>query len=307
MPRISIVIASRNSGSSLLQCLQALASVSENGAEVIVVDNSAEVAEVLPQSLRKMKLIRAGKEKLIPQLWEIGIQHASGDIVALTTAHFVPENDWVHQILRAHEGPHAGIGGAIENEPHAGIVSRAIYFCRYSAYMLPFTAGSVKDFAADNASYKRAALDKYETARSRGFWEAAIHAQMVKDGLELSLDPRIVVRHHQSFSFLGFMRQRFLHGRQYGADRAKDFSMLRRLAHIVSSPLIPAIFLWRITRRVMTRKRSWGEYLPALPVMMLFLLSWAAGELLGYLSIPVAFPDKHEDTKAQRNASNVSC
>ena len=291
MSKVSIVVASHRAGlgTNVLRCLKALEGISETKTtEVIVVDNSRDgTSETIAQRFPQIRLIRAPKQKLIPHLWELGIRQASGDIVAITTGDFVPEKDWVEQILKAHEGTHySGIGGAIENEPGSGIVSRAIYFCRYSAYMLPLEKSRVKDFAADNASYKRSVLQRYGAMRRHGFWESAIHAQMTRDGLELLLTPNIVVCHHKSFSFLGFMKQRFLHGRRYGADRAKDFSTIRRQLYILVSPLIPIVFLWRITRQVIAKKRNIAEYLSAVPVMFLFLLGWSAGELIGYLSTP---------------------
>jgi glycosyltransferase involved in cell wall biosynthesis len=289
MTKISIVVASHSAGENIFKCLHVLEDVSKNGgAQVIVVDNAGgRIAEAIAEKYPQIRLIHAPKEKLIPHLWEIGIRQAAGDIVATTTGDFVPQSDWVEQILKAHEGPYAGIGGAIENEIEGGAVCRAIHYCRYSAYMLPVKRARVNDFAADNASYKRSALEKYEAARRDGFWESPIHAQMIRDGLELLLTPAIVVRHQKSFSFPGFMKQRFLHGRQYGADRARNFSMIRRQLYIFMSPLIPVIFLWRITRRIITKKRSLAEFLSALPVLVMFLLSWSAGELVGYLSTPV--------------------
>jgi glycosyltransferase involved in cell wall biosynthesis len=288
-PRLSILVASHNGRDNIGLCLSALQGVLKSGdAEIIVVDNSSDgSSEIVARQFAGVKLVQASKDKFIPQLWEIGIQQARCEIVATTTAHFVPEKDWVPQILKAHENAYAGIGGAIENEAGGGLVSRAIYFCRYSAYMLPFEERRVNDFAADNASYKREVLDKYEAARRNGFWEAAIHGQMVADGHELSLNPGIVVRHHKSFSFAGFMEQRFFHGRQYGTDRAKQFSTIRRAAYAVMSPLIPFIYLSRMTRRVMARRKNIALYLSALPVITAFLISWSAGELLGYLSVPV--------------------
>ena len=150
--------------------------------------------------------------------------------------------------------------------------------------MLPLNEKRVKDFAADNASYKRSILERYQVVRNHGFWESAVHSEMIRDGLELLWTPSIVVRHQKSFSFLGFMEQRFFHGRQYGADRSKYFSTIRRLFYIFASPLIPFILLGRITQRVITKRKNLATYASALPIIFFFLVSWSAGELIGYLS-----------------------
>ena len=113
----------------------------------------------------------------------------SGAIIATTTSHFIPRPDWIEQILVAHESPHAGIGGAIENERSSGLVEWAVYFCRYSAFMLPFAERVTPEIAADNASYKRTALTQWLQSGLDGFWEPLVHAGFRKRGLTLSLNP----------------------------------------------------------------------------------------------------------------------
>jgi len=60
-------------------------------------------------------------------------------------------------------------------------------------------------------------------------------------------------------------------------------SGIRRLMMVLLSPLIPLIYLYRITRRVVEKKRNIGKFLLAFPILVLFLLSWSAGEFSGYL------------------------
>jgi glycosyltransferase involved in cell wall biosynthesis len=286
-PRISVVVASHNAGRNIADCLKAINSSSvHRDTEIIVVDNSKDGTDaIIQQQFPSVKLVRCCQGKLIPELWEIGILCSRGDIVALTSAHCVPAKNWVDEILLAHQDPYAGIGGAIENDSRGGWVSWAIYFCRYSSYMLPFSARAVYDFAADNASYKRSALDDCRTARRQGFWETFIHAEMTKAGAKLLLNPAIVVYHHQSFSFAGFMRQRFRHGRRFGSERVRYLSFSRRMALVAMSPFIPALLFGRITRRVITRKRHFARYFFVTPILALFLLSWSVGELTGYVWI----------------------
>jgi len=283
-PKISIVVASHNAYSNIARCLEAIeASASRREAEVIVVEGSNDrTQEIIDRQFPNVKLVHSGKGKLIPHLWEAGINCSQGDVVVLTTAHFIPAKNWIDQILLAHEGPYAGIGGAIENDPQGGLVSWAIYFCRYSPYILPFIAHDVNDFAADNGSYKREALDACRPARRNGFWEAFIHGDLRRTGARLLLSPDIVVYHGQSFTILEFICQRFRHGRQFGSERAQSISVRRRVALLLMSPLIPVVLLSRITRRVMIRKRLLGKYVLALPLLISFLLSWSLGELTGY-------------------------
>ena len=286
MTKISVVIASSNARRSIVECLDAVrATCASHDAEVIVVDNSSDgTADCVAERGPQLTLVRAPELKLIPQLWEAGIRLARGEVIAITTAHFIPEPNWVERILESHREPYAGIGGAIENKADGGAVSWAIYFCRYSAYMLPLQQTRVEDFAADNASYKAAALHAYRVMRENGFWEAEIHARMRADGMELLLTPRVLVWHRKSFSFRAFAVQRFVHGRLYGAQRASRWSPAQRVLRIGASPLIPLVLLGRIASRLMKRRRHAASFLKALPALSAFLLSWTAGELMGYLA-----------------------
>jgi hypothetical protein len=250
----------------------------------VVVDNSVdETANIIQSEFPAARFIAADRAKLIPELWGIGISESKGDYLALTTSHFVPSPTWTLEILKAHEGPHAGIGGAIENDLHAGVVSWAVYFCRYSPYMLPFPEVEVKDFAADNASYKRRDLERVKDSMADGFWETFVHGEMVKEGMTLAKVPEIVVYHQRSFSFSGFMSQRLWHGRQFGSTRAGRISGAKRCALILLSPLIPVLYLLRITSRVFAKRRNILRFLMSMPILSLFLLSWSVGELSGYL------------------------
>ncbi len=286
-PKLSVVVGSQNACLSVRECLNALVDQCPGReVEIIVVDNSTDgTAEAVVKDYPHIKLIRTSEDKLVPELWEIGINHSAGDIVAITTSHFVPEKNWIAEILKAHETASSvgGIGGAIENDKMADSVSWAIYFCRYSSYMLPFKEETVKDFAGDNASYKRTAIERCRHARRDGFWELFVHEEMRKQGFELSVTPTIVAYHQKSFTLAGFINQRFWHGKQFGSERALNVSGTKRAFYILLSPLLPVVLLSRITRRVLTKGRHIKEYLLSLPILLLFLLSWSAGELTGYL------------------------
>ncbi len=284
-PKLSIVLASQNARNSVADCLQTLENQGKSvDTEIIVVDNSTDdTAEIIGREFPNVKLINAAKEKLIPELWGIGIEKSAGEYVALTTTHFVPSDDWIAETLLANEADYAGIGGAIENDATAGIVSWAVYFCRYSPYMLPFDKAEVEDFAADNASYKRRDLELVKEAMSDGFWENFVHQKMRKADMKLLKTPRIVVYHRDSFTFWGFMNQRLQHGRQFGNTRAAQMPLATHLVYAALSPVIPFLYLYRIIGRVFAKKRNIGKLVLALPVLILFLLSWSAGEFSGYL------------------------
>jgi len=290
-PKLSVVVGSHNARSTIVDCLSAIQDQlnrqrGDKEVEVIVVDNSTDAtAEIVGRRFPSLKLVSAPDCTFIPELWEVGISQSTGDIIAITTAHCVPTSNWIEEILKAHQSPSAGVGGAIENDESADLVQWAIYFLRYSPFMLPFPEETIREIAGDNASYKRRALDLCRDARRNGFWEPAVHRELRKNGLELMRTPAIVVCHKKSFSFAAFMNQRFWHGRQFGSARAATLPKGRRLFYVLASPLIPILFLARIARQIAYKRRNFDKFILCLPILMLFLLSWSFGELSGYLWI----------------------
>jgi glycosyltransferase involved in cell wall biosynthesis len=282
------VIASHNARASVEECLSALvAQRPGDELEIVVVDNSTDgTTEFIRSRFPSIKILAEPPSALIPELWGVGIRQSRGEIVAITTAHFIPDKDWFSQILKAHEALVPAVGGAIENDGSGRIVDWAIYFCRYSPYMLPFRKAFVPEIAGDNASYKREYLNRCQHAWSDGFWESAVHTELKNAGFQLLLAPGIIVRHRRSFGVWSFIKQRFQHGRQFGRTRAAHFSVPKRTLYIFLSPVIPLMFLARITRQVVTKQRHQGKLLIAFPVLVVFLLAWSVGELIGYLRGP---------------------
>jgi len=287
---MTIVVASHNARASIEECLDALVGPQQDGqADIVVVDNSTDgTPEVIRKLFPQTKLIVTSPSALIPELWALGIRQSVGEIVAITTAHCVPDKTWLSEIAKAHQDPTPAIGGAIENGPSARPVDWAIYFCRYSPYMLPFPQDFAPEIAGDNASYKRDYLNRFQHAWQDGFWEPAVHAELKKAGFRLLLVPSIIIHHRRSFGFLGFMKQRFQHGMKFGQERASRFSLLERMLYLAFSPAIPLIFLARISYQVVRKRRHLGKLLIASPLLVLFLLSWSFGELLGYMRRPRA-------------------
>src|SRR5262245_44265238 len=115
--RLSVVIASHNARASIEECLATLAAQAEPAhAEIIVVDKSTDgTTDVTPSQSPRLKLGVKPRSALIPELWSAGIRQSGGEIVAITTAHFIPDRSWLAQISHAHRDGQVAVGGAIEN------------------------------------------------------------------------------------------------------------------------------------------------------------------------------------------------
>jgi hypothetical protein len=156
--------------------------------------------------------------------------------------------------------------------------------CDYSRYSLPFAAGPV-DWVSDvNVIYKRRALELTRSLWHERFHEPLVHWELQRRGEELRLDPSLVVDHHRAPAPLGrIVRERFAWGRLFGAIRARDLGLGRRVVLALASPLVPLVVLRRHAR-VQRRRGESGRLLRALPVLLLLLAAWSAGEAWGQLT-----------------------
>lgn len=285
MKDLSIVVASQNASTTIAGCLEALELQNHNGAaEIIVVDNSRDrSAQIVKERFRRVRALEVSGARLIPELWAHGAEEATGNIVAFTTAHCIPDAEWIAQLVRHHQLDFAGVGGAIENRQPSSLTQWAVYFCRYSGYMPPFVPHAAPQIPGDNGSYKRWVLEQYADLTTAGFWETVINDRLRRDGHALLLTAEVRVYHRGTPSMWEFCRQRFTHGRLFGLGRASAASPTRRFVQIIASPFIPVVFLAKITRQVIRSGQHRGAFLRSLPLLALFAMSWSLGEAVGYL------------------------
>jgi glycosyl transferase family 2 len=283
-PRLSVVIASQAAPPQVEECLTALSTQAGESVAIVLVNNGTDdTAAFVRQKFPQVRVLSVGARALVPELWEAGIRATNAEIVALGTVNCVPADGWVAGILNAHRRPVAGVGGTIACDPGAGVLDRAVYLCRYSAYMPPAHEGLVSDIAGDNASYKRVAIEECRDAWRRGFWEADVHVALERAGQKLWLDPSITVVFRNGFGFWEFVRQRFQHGMRFGRDRSARLPWWERGLRVLLWPAVPLVMLLRVGQRTLARPSLRGGFATAIPILTVFLIAWALGEAVGYL------------------------
>jgi len=278
MPDLSIIVAAGDTRTSATRaCLMALQPNASGAHTVVVVD--AVDADTLAREFPQVRVIVVDTHMLTPDRWRVGIEAATTDYVALTIASCLPPPGWVIAIQHLLKTTtHAGIGGALDAPISGSAVAWAIYLARYSGYIPPVEAGFIMDIAGDNAVYRRAALEQVRESWRGGFWETLVHHALRARGGTLALDPTMTI-HFVGDVPLGVMaRQRFRHGRHYGATRGGD-----RLVRLITSPAIPVVLLTRIYRRVRAKRPDWlPKWWRALPALLVLIIAWSAGEIVGY-------------------------
>jgi hypothetical protein len=211
--------------------------------------------------------------------WGAGAVLAAAPVVAFTSTDMVVDPGWATTLLAAIQAGAAGAAGEIRVASRAGIRVRAVYLMRYSAYAPPLALGPVRDIPGDNAAYARAALDLVPNLGD-GFWEAELHRRLPPDAGPLVLVPGAGATLITAPPPLAFARQRFRHGRRFGAFRVARGGE-SAIGIVLRAPLVPAVLLWRIARRCRLRPGLRATFVTCLPLLGVFAVAWALGEAVG--------------------------
>lgn len=283
-PTVSIVIAAPPETAGLEHCLDALAPQRHLAVETLVVSTLSPRPEVVSR-YPWVDWLAAGPGALVPHLWQMGMARSQGEVIAISSAHFVPAPDWVATLRASHRRlASAAIGGRIGPPRGGGVPDWAVYFLRYSAYLGRDREGPVTELPGENASYKRGPLEAHWQPLTDGFWESTYHRSLLEEGETLAFVPELLVSQKGPIRFLSFCRQRVEHGRHFGSTRMGNRSLGERALRLLTSPLIPAVFLAKIAGRVARSRRDWGPFLLSLPALACLVLCWSVGETWGYLT-----------------------
>lgn len=281
LPRISVVVAVQFAQANLPAILAALGPGMADGRAEVLVCHAADDPVALPPQ-RGLRQVTGAADARIPDLWRDGILAAGAERVAILSAHCVPDAGWLDLACGLDMTGLAGIGGRIVNDAGADAPGTAIHLLRYHAVAAAGAPRAVAEIAADNALYRRAEILACGDLLPGGFWEPAYHARFRRRGLGLQLHPALAVTHRNRYTPRQFMRQRRLHGRNFGMARALAASPARRWLMLAASPAAFPVFALRLTRSVLRDAALRRDWWRAAPWLYLFMANWCWGEIRGH-------------------------
>lgn len=278
---LTIVVAIAEDVEIAAECLAALRRSCEGiDAEIIVVDASPErIGASLCTQYPEVRLLTMPEGTLVPLLWGAGLREARGRVVAFTIGQCVVERTWARAMLEGLAAGASGAGGRFALLRGSGATVRATFYLRYSAW-LAAPAGPAREIAGDNAAYDHESLRAAQRKQDSGFWEVDVHARFRELGKGLA------VVEHATASFGGKMTlgamaaRRFAHGRHSGAFRVEQ-GIRTRWQMLLGAPLVPAVLLLRVARRVARVPGHWPSFLTSTGAFLVLATAWAAGEAIG--------------------------
>jgi hypothetical protein len=286
IPGLSVVVVPLSGGASLLRCLEALQAQLPSGQLEIIVshDDALDEVSTFRRRFPGVRFLQVANKSSYARFRTAGVRSARGRIVAITEDQCIPPPPWGANILKAHETPHAAIGGPIGKLTPDTSLGWAIYLREFTGYIPPVTEGPSASLTDCNVSYKRVALDAIGDVWAEAFHESEVHDALLKRGETLWLSPQLVTLQQRSMSLGTALRERRDFGRLYGSLRAKDLSAWKRVALVIASPLLPLLLTGRVVLAVLRKGHYLGACLRAFPYIALFATVWSWGEMLGYLT-----------------------
>jgi len=283
-PEISVVIPSVNGLGDLVGCLEALEAQREDvRLEVLVVDRLGDsVIEVVGEKFPEARIIPMERSVTIPEMRAKAFDEATGAAVAVIEDHVIVPPGWARHLLDALENSSGVVGGSVENAATDTLMDWACFLCEYSHCIPPLDEGVVDWVTGNNVVYRADLLDRHREATAAGKWENHLHEVLKGDGVDLVCRPEIVVGHKKHYTFGEYMSQRYLYARSYAGARVAGAPLGRRVFYGCAAFVLPAILFYRIVTRILAKGKHRALLFKSLPLIALFVTSWAWGEVVGY-------------------------
>ena len=287
-PSLTVVVPSVNGLGDLMDCLAALSKQrSDVDLEVLVADRCGDPLRAKVRGAYPwVRLLEAAPGTTIPDLRALAFREARGKSVAVIEDHVIVPDGWARALLDAQAGADVVVGGAIENAAVDRLVDWAAFLCEYSHCITPLPEGPADWLPGNNVIYPRTLLSRYEAVLGRGQWENRLHDAMRRDGVPLVCRPQIAVGHKKHYTVWEYLSQRYLYARSYAGARVADASLPTRLGYGAAALALPPLLMFRTVKRVVAKRRHRAELVRSLPLLGVFVVSWALGEMVGYVAGP---------------------
>lgn len=222
-----------------------------------------------------------------------GIRATSAPIVFIGETHTYANEVFAEALLAAFSEPWTTVTPSFSNANPEGVLSWAAFLSDYGPWGEGLPTGEINRAPIHNTAYRRSVLmefgDRLASALSRDdeMWQT-LHAGGHRSFLqsEARLDHANVSRPWD------WVKERFHIGLQVASQRVQRWPARRRLVYLGAIFLIPAV----LTQRVLPgfRRAAKQNRLPltTLPFIVMGMVIWATGELVGYLGFSGAAADR---------------
>lgn len=297
-PELSVVVTVVEGLAAVRKCLDALAAqVNPPTMEILVpwdrsVPEIGELAGDYPEVQFPVLVLDEEEARprnafeqhaLFDRRRSVGLRAAQGSYLSMLEDRGRPDHHWARAMVDLLNSTGLGaVGGAIENGA-PGALRWAVFFCDFGRYQPPLDDSQPEYLSDINICYRREALESAAELWSERYQEAAVNWDLRRRGFKLALSDRPLVRQErQRITLTELLEERLHWGRVFAQTRGQEMSTLRCLIWAAGSTLLPVILFFRHFRRQLRKQRNISVFLSASPAMLILLMSWSFGEMIGY-------------------------
>lgn len=279
---LTVVVPSVNGWSDLHDCLTALdAQRSDASIEVLVPERCGEsVRQAAANAFPWVIVMPVSKTTTIPEMRALAFDRATAESVAVIEDHVIVPSGWARALLGARQSALV-VGGAVHNMATKKLVDWAAYLCEYSHMLPPLPVGESTWITGNNTVYARSLLTQHRDVTHAGRWEGHLHDVIRASGVPLVFRPDIMAGHKKHYTIGEYTSQRYLYARSYAGARAQEGGLARRLAYGAVSLALPPVLLWRTLSRPLKKEVDRSLVWRSLPLTLLFVCAWSAGDIVG--------------------------
>ena len=283
-PLVSVVIPTYNEQERIRNCLTSIfAQRTSHSFEVIVVDSSKDdTPEIVRREFPEVKLVHRDQQTFAAEARNIGIEKATGTVVAFIDADCVADSNWITAIARSQNHDYPAVGGAISLDSPTTIAGVALFGIEFSEYGPGSPSREIRWLPSCNLAVKRAALEQH------GVFPTHMQASedmlftrqlMQRSGASLWFDSQMRIR-HSNRNNLAQLRDK-LSTLGYWSGRSRATGLIPGgflLRYPFAIPLLVPYRLINVVSRLLLRSRDARLVAMALlgwPLMAYGLVGWA--------------------------------
>jgi GT2 family glycosyltransferase len=261
-PSISVVVCTHNGAATLGECLDRIEALDYPDFELIAVldgctDGCAEIARSHGAILKQVDHRGLGHAR------NVGIETASGEIVAFLDDDAFPDLDWLRFVAdRMRDGGFAGVGGPNVPPDDEGFVAECVAAAPGGPIHVLFSDDEAEHIPGCNMAFRKDVLERVggfdERFRVAGD-DVDICWRLQKDGHRIGFSAGAVVMHRRRDSVRRYLRQQYGYGKAEALLERKWPSRYSRAGssrwagRIYEGPAAPPAL-----RRPQVRYGTWG-------------------------------------------------
>jgi predicted dehydrogenase len=211
-----------------------------------------------------------------------GIRQARALYVALSEDHCFANDAWAESLVAEHDAGADVVGPRMVNCNPGTATSWSAYLIAYAPWIGDGQPRAMNMLPGHNSSYRRAAMLQFGRKLDLLMAsEVVAHWALHQSGAKLMWQPQARCRHvnvTRPWQLAGTM---FHHGRTFGAARTSYLANMRRWIHVLATPLVPVVRVYRAWPALAATVPSHISRTKVLAVFGLSAITSAAGEALG--------------------------